>query len=82
MNESELLELKEKIEESKSKLSEYKGRLQGLMDELNTKWSCNTLKQVEKLRDEKLQEQENLQKQIDEGLEKLEEELENQNIET
>ena len=52
MNEKQLLELKEQIDASKSKLSELKGRKQVLMGTLKEKWGCSTVRQAE----EKMQE--------------------------
>lgn len=47
MNEKQLLELKEQIDVSKSKLSELKGRKQVLMGTLKEKWGCSTVSQAE-----------------------------------
>ena len=52
MNEKQLLELKEQIDASKSKLSELKGRKQVIMGKLKEKWGCSTVRQAE----EKMQE--------------------------
>ena len=47
MDEKQLLELKERINVSKSKLSELEGRKQVLMGTLKDKWSCTTITQAE-----------------------------------
>lgn len=73
MNEKELLKVKEKIDEAKSKVSELKGRKQYLMQELKDTWDCTSL---EKARD-KLKEMETqiiaLNEQIEKGTRQIEE---------
>lgn len=44
MTEKELLDLKEEIEEAKSKVSELKGQKKGLMNQLKKDYGCSSLK--------------------------------------
>ena len=76
MTEKQLLEIKEKIENSKSKLSELKGKKEGLMDTLKKTWNCITVKQAEKKLDTLKKELKELEMVKQKGIEKLESEYE------
>jgi len=73
--EQELLRLKKEIEDAKSEISEYKGRKTQLTKQLKDDWDCTTTKQSE----DKLVEMEkklaSLNTQFNEGVEKLEQEM-------
>ena len=72
MNEKQLLEIKGRIDQSKSKLLELKGRKEGLMDTLEKTWGCATVRQAEKKLDQLKKDLEELETQKQEGIEKLE----------
>lgn len=73
MNQQDLLDLKEKIDKAKAKVSELKGSQKHLMKELKDDWDCATIpaaeKKVEKIKDEIKQ----LTEKINQGVEELEE---------
>jgi len=48
MTAEELLELKEKIDASKTQVAELEGRKKHLYEELEKNWECKTLEQAEK----------------------------------
>jgi outer membrane murein-binding lipoprotein Lpp len=56
MNEKELLNLKEKINQAKTKVSELKGRQDYLMQDLQDNWKCKTIKEA-KIRLEDLEQE-------------------------
>ncbi len=76
MDKNELLELKEKIEKSKTKLSELKGRKLTLMDTLEKEWGCKTVKQAERKLDTMKQEIKELETKKEKGIKELEDEYE------
>ena len=76
MNEKELLELKEEIEEAKSEQSQLKGRLDGLLEQLQKDWGCKTIAEAEKKLKKLDEEIEQLQDQITKQTTELEKELE------
>lgn len=76
MQEEQLFDLKKEIEKSKSKVSEKKGHLQSLMDDLKKKWDCTTLEQAKKKEKELESRQEKIDGEIEKGLEELEENYE------
>ena len=76
MNEKQLLELKEQIDVSKSKLSELKGRKQVLTDTLKEKWGCSTVTQAETKMKELKEEIADLEDSKEEGIKTLEENYE------
>jgi predicted transcriptional regulator len=74
--EEKLLQLKEKIDRSKTKLNELAGKENHLLEQLKDEYDCDTVDEAnEKLEnlDEEIQ---NLQSKINEGLEELEEKYE------
>ena len=48
LDEQQLLALKKKIDSAKSEVSELKGQLKTLMEQLKNDYSCNTIEQAEK----------------------------------
>ena len=76
MTEKQLLEIKEKIENSKSKLSELKGKKEGLMDSLEKTWECTTINQAEKKLNALKKELKELEVVKQKGIKKLESEYE------
>lgn len=75
MNERDLLNLKTRIEQAKSKVSELKGRKNYLMQELQEKWSCTTIQQAEVKIKEMKEAINSLDIKIKEGMAKLQREL-------
>lgn len=72
MNEKQLLELKEQIEEAKSRTSELNGKKSQLMQTLKKEWKCDSIAQANS-RLKKLKEKlSSLETKIDDGLEQLE----------
>ncbi len=47
MSEKDLLALRKKIDDGKSKLAEMKGKQKYLLTELATKWGCKTIEEAE-----------------------------------
>jgi len=47
MTEQQLLDLKDKVEDAKSNVSELKGQLTALMKQLNDDWQCKSIKEAE-----------------------------------
>ncbi len=76
MDKNELLELKEKIEQAKSKLSELKGRKITLIEALEKECECKTVKQAKRKLDIMKQEIEELETKKDKGIKELEEKYE------
>jgi predicted nuclease with TOPRIM domain len=73
MTEQQLLDLKDQVEEAKTKVSELTGQKQALMNQLKTDWNCKTIEEA----NTKLKEMENsisvLEKKIERGVNELEE---------
>ena len=73
MTEQQLLDLKEQVDEAKTKVSELTGQQTALMKQLKDDWDCKTIKEAE----EKLQAMEKsisvLDKKIEKGIKELEE---------
>jgi flagellar biosynthesis chaperone FliJ len=76
MTTQELINLKSQVEQSKSKLSEMKGKKQVLMDTLKSKFNCSSIEEANKKVTQFEQEIEQLQKEKTETITKLEEEYE------
>ena len=72
----QLLDLKDKIDTAKGKVSELNGQLQVLMNQLLNDWKCKTVEEAEK----KLKEMDinitNLERKIKKGTEELEQTVE------
>ena len=73
MDEKELLELKEDIEDAKSKVSELKGTHKHLMNQLKEDWDCTTVEQAQKKVEKMENEISTLSTQIDAGVKELNE---------
>lgn len=73
MNEQQLFELKERIDTTKSKVSELKGQQQLLMKELKEQWNCDSVETAEKKAKTIENEINALNTKIDKGTEELEE---------
>ena len=73
MKEQDLLDLKQEIDEAKTKVSELKGERQYMMKQLQEQWGCANIdaaaKKLEKLR----KEEKELQEKIDQGIANLKE---------
>ena len=73
MTEQQLLDLKDQVEEAKTKVSELTGQKQALMNQLKTDWNCKTIEEA----NTKLKEMENsisvLEKKIEKGTKELSE---------
>jgi NurA-like 5'-3' nuclease len=71
-DEQDLLALKSKIDEAKTRMSEYKGRLTTHMEELKEKWECSSLKEAEQKKQQLMEELKETEKQLSSGIEELE----------
>lgn len=76
MNEQQLLNLKHQVEEAKDKAAELKGQQKSLMARLDKDWGCKTVAQAEKKAKEIQTEIDQLNDQINKGVEELEEKYE------
>ena len=72
MNENELLKLKRQVDEAKTSISESKGHLKALMDQLKNDWKCDTVEQAEKKVKSLKKEIDVLDEQIETGIKELE----------
>ncbi len=79
MTTEELLELKEKIEKSKTQVSELEGRKKQLFSDLEKNWKCKTLKEAEKKVESMQEEINEMNEDIQEKTNALEEQLDEQN---
>ena len=73
MNERQLLDLKNKIDQTKSDISSLKGKLELLTQQLKDQWNCTTIKQAEKKMESLQADIDNLETQIEKGVQELEE---------
>lgn len=73
MNKKEALEFKKEIEETKSRVSEARGRYSAIMEDLKKNWSLVSIKEAEKLKEDLIQEKEEIDEEIEERVKKLEE---------
>ena len=73
LNEQQLLDLKEKVEDAKTQVSELNGQQTALMSQLKNDWGCKTIEEA----NTKLKGMENaisiLEKKIERGVKELEE---------
>ena len=76
MDEKQLLELKQEIDEAKSKISELTGTKNQLMKDLEERWDCKTLKEAEKSHKKLADEIRTLSDKIDKGVKELNEKYE------
>lgn len=76
MNQEKLLELKKEIDQAKSKVSELKGRRQGVMETLKNKWGCSNVEQAKKKISKLKDKIASLEEKKEVGIKKLEEEYE------
>lgn len=73
MTEKELLELKDQIDASEKKITSLQAQKMVLMKQLKETFKCNTVKEAKAKLQKMKGELEELQRQYDEGCEKLEE---------
>lgn len=73
MTEKELLDLKERVDDAKTKVSELKGQQTALMNQLKTDWKCNSIEEAEKKLKTMEKEIATIEDKIKEGVEELEE---------
>ncbi len=73
MTERELLELKKKVDEAKSTVSELTGHKQALMKQLKDDWNCKSAEEAQKKLKSMNKEIEDIESQIEEGVKELEE---------
>lgn len=71
MNDKKLLELKQKIEDKKSSISELKGKRSVTLDNLKKNWNCISLEQASKLLEKLRMEIEDLKNKKESGIRKL-----------
>jgi len=74
MDEKQLLNLKKEIDLAKTKVAELNGEKKHLMQELKDIWKCATLGEGEKLLERMKNEIDRMNKEIEEGLQKIGEE--------
>jgi len=68
-----LLDLKEKIGESKTKIAELQGQRKMLNERLKSEWSCDSVKEARTHLKKMGEAKEEIEEKIDDGLEKIEE---------
>lgn len=73
MKAEDLLKLKEEIDQSKSRISEFNGRLKTHLEDLEKQWDCKTLEEAQEKQEALVEEQKVLEDKIQKGLEELEE---------
>lgn len=73
MDETGLLKLKKQIDDAKAETAELKGHLTALHNQLKSDWKCSTVEEAEKLVKKMDKDLAALNKQIETGLEELEE---------
>lgn len=73
MKESELLKLKQQIDNAKSQTAELKGHQSALLKQLKDDWKCNSVEEAERLVKKMDKEISDLNRKIEEGLLELEE---------
>jgi len=71
--EKELYKLKEKVEKAKTEVSELNGHKSALMKQLEKEWGCKTVPEAEKKLETMKKEVAKLDKDIEAGIEELEE---------
>jgi chromosome segregation ATPase len=75
LDEQGLLDLKEKITEAKSTVSELKGHQTALTNQLKSDYGCKTIEEAEKKLKTMKSEITSLDEQIEEGIKELEEKI-------
>ena len=78
LSKEELLELKEKIETTKTTISEYTGQLQGMMKQLQTDFDCSTIPEAKTKLASIEKNIEILERKINKGMIELESQLNDQ----
>ena len=73
MKEQTLIQLKEKIEDAKKKLAELQGRKQLLEEQMQKQWNCTTTTELEKLLNQKIEEEKTINTKIDTLYKKIKE---------
>ncbi len=71
MTKKQLLELKEKIDVTKSEVATLKGRQDYLMQQLQEQWDCKTIKMAEKKVEELQVSIDNIDIEIEKGINEL-----------
>lgn len=66
MNQNQLLKMKDKIDETKSTISELEGRKKYLLEELNEKYGCETIAKAMKKLQKMDKEEDDFTRQINE----------------
>lgn len=72
MTENDLLQLKKKVDEAKTKVSELTGHKTALLKQLKDDWKCDSIEEAEKKLKLMNKEIENISQQIETGIEELE----------
>jgi len=73
MDEKQLLNLKEKINNAKSEVSELKGQEKYLIKELKENWNCSTIKDAKIVLDELERDIRQTTEKIEDGIQELKE---------
>lgn len=73
VTEQDLFDLKEKIDNSKTRIDQLTGQKQALMKQLKNEWACNSLQDAEKKLVEMEAQATKLEKTIEEETKKLQE---------
>ena len=71
-NEKQLLDLKKRVEEAKTTVSELTGHKQALVKQLQTEWDCKTIEEAEKKLSTMEKEVQKIDLQIKQGIQELE----------
>jgi len=74
MTTAELLDLKQDIEDAKTKASELNGQLTALKKQLKNDWDCNTIEEAETKLDEMEVSIQSIDTKIKNGLQKIDDE--------
>ena len=72
MDEQRLLELKQEIDEAKTKVSELTGQKNALMKQLKEEYGCKTIQDADNKVDDLEKQIDDLNSQIEQGIEELE----------
>lgn len=76
MNTEDLILIKNSIEVAKTEKAELEGERKALMNTLDKEWGCKTIRQAKKKLTQWQEEINNLEKEIQDGLNELEEKYE------
>lgn len=76
LTEKQLLELKKKVDEAKTKSTELTGQKNALIKQLKKDWGCDSIEEAEKKMKKFEKQIESIDEQIEKGIEEIEEKYE------